>query len=1166
MNPRKKWTFLWILLPILIVVSLGFLFVTYLFDPAFYKKILEDSLTQALGREVSIGGARVSLWEGVGVTFEDLRIQDRSQTFDLIHSKRLFLKAKILPLLRKEVQWKRVILEEPTFRLVRDSKGQFNFVDEPLTPEGLKESKPRLIQTLTTLFGGSFTLKDGHLIFIDQGSGEPDLRTEILSFDLEVSNVSYRDPFPFRLSGKIVGPKREGRFSLSGTVRSIPEDLDLSKGKIDAKVEIKEVDISRFWPYLKPWLPMKTLAGTVDLKGQFQGDFAGVFRTTAKMSLREVVFDYPQVFSYVHTPRWVNLSLEADYNRKEIKVSQVSIELPEIWVKAKGRIYGIGTEEMGMEAEAQSGPFDLSDGKRLIPYRVITPKVSDALFRAEGKGLVQILSVRLAGKMPEIDHCDELQNAHVLSVEMKLNGVQIKLPWDFPALEGLRGPLVFKDGHLHMNQVDGKFLHSTLENVRAIFYELLHVPTLQIDCGGQFDLVDLTSLAKIDLFPQDVSEVLSSFQIQSGMARFQISAKGAIKSPLRFQHRGRYLLSLVRFTHRQIPFPLQIVEGRIDLSHEGVQWSETRVDFGQSSLLLNGLWRHGEKDSPLEASFNGRINLRTLHRLTQSSLFSEEVRSRVKGIEALSGAGQLSLKLRAIFNPSRFSYEGEFIPREASFRQKGIPFPLTFKEGTFSFSNRGIGFSKMRVQLLDSFLFLDGQMTDGSVRLATRGFLDLKNLPSLFQLPFFPDPIRSQVNDFQDLKGEAEVSMRWQGESDDWMKALREGQVRLRGASLSHPMIPLPLSQIEGSILLSPEQFQFQMLRGRIGENQITVSGVIPRTSTSSTISSETKRQISFGITSPLLDLDLFFPKKRDPGPTSFEGFKEWLSNWQVEGSLEAQQVRYQGLFYQELKVGMRTTDGKLHVYPFQFEGAGGDFWGEAWFQPVERGIRFEIKPRISNMEARALMRIVSPRAREERVAYSGRFHVDKVNLQGEGQDLQKMKESLNGTLRMELENGAIERNNILSKIFSILNVSQYFKGRVPDLKTKGLPFHRIIAHFDIKDGIATTEDFLVDSDAMRITGIGKVDLAKRQIDAKVGVHPLETVDTVLSKIPIAGYILTGKDKAFISFVYEVKGDLDDPKIEAIPMKSLGEGIFGIIKRLLETPVRPFQKSDRSPK
>jgi len=279
-----------------------------------------------------------------------------------------------------------------------------------------------------------------------------------------------------------------------------------------------------------------------------------------------------------------------------------------------------------------------------------------------------------------------------------------------------------------------------------------------------------------------------------------------------------------------------------------------------------------------------------------------------------------------------------------------------------------------------------------------------------------------------------------------------------------------------------------------------------------------------------------------------------------------ADQVKYQGLFYQEFKMEMKTLDEKLHLYPFQFKGAGGDFWGEGWFQAAEKGIRFEIKPRISNMEARAFMRIISPKAREERVVYTGRFHLNKAELQGEGEDFQKIKESLNGSLRLELANGSIERNNILSKIFSILNVSQYLKGRIPDLKTKGLPFYRITADFQFKDGIASTEDFFVDSDAMRITGIGKVDLGKNQVDAKVGVHPFGTFDAVLSKIPIAGYILTGKDKAFLSFVYEVKGDLDDPKIEAIPIQSLGEGVFGIIKRLLETPIRPFQKRADSSK
>ena len=93
---------------------------------------------------------------------------------------------------------------------------------------------------------------------------------------------------------------------------------------------------------------------------------------------------------------------------------------------------------------------------------------------------------------------------------------------------------------------------------------------------------------------------------------------------------------------------------------------------------------------------------------------------------------------------------------------------------------------------------------------------------------------------------------------------------------------------------------------------------------------------------------------------------------------------------------------------------------------------------------------------------------------------------------------------------------------------------------------------------------MGKVDLGKNLIDARVGIHPLGTVDAVLSNVPIAGYILTGEQKAFLSYVYQVKGNLDDPLIEAIPIKALGEGVLGIIRRTLETPLRPFKASGPS--
>jgi hypothetical protein len=430
------------------------------------------------------------------------------------------------------------------------------------------------------------------------------------------------------------------------------------------------------------------------------------------------------------------------------------------------------------------------------------------------------------------------------------------------------------------------------------------------------------------------------------------------------------------------------------------------------------------------------------------------------------------------------------------------------------------------------------------------------------------------VEGIQELGGSAEVRLKWEGRNEDWIRTLKEGEMRLRVVDLQHRDLPVPLSHFEGSISLTPGQIRFDELKGKVGDSPITVSGSFLKSSPSSPRSSPKTasdsgwiapgNHLSFQIFSPQLDLDPLFPKKEGSSPPSFDTVRNLLSNWSIDGKIQVDQGRYRGLRCQDLKTEMKTVEGTLFIRPFQCKADGGDVWGEGWLKPTEKGIRFEIKPRFSNMEARAFFRTLFQNGEEPRTVMTGNVHVDKVKLQGEGEDFEMVKASLNGNLRFEVEKGMIERWKILSKIFSILNVSQLFMGRLPDLKTKGFPFHQVRANFDIKDGIASTEDFFVDSDSMKITIFGKVDLGKNLIDAKIGVHPLVTIDTLLGNVPIAGYILTGEDKGFISYFYQVKGDLDDPKIETVPLKSIEEASWGVIKRLLQTPLRPFQKTPSS--
>src|SRR4030042_1345503 len=183
--------------------------------------------------------------------------------------------------------------------------------------------------------------------------------------------------------------------------------------------------------------------------------------------------------------------------------------------------------------------------------------------------------------------------------------------------------------------------------------------------------------------------------------------------------------------------------------------------------------------------------------------------------------------------------------------------------------------------------------------------------------------------------------------------------------NLRHRGIPVPLSHIQGSFFITPEQIRFDEL------------------------------------------------KEKGTSPASFEKMRDWLSSWSMDGKVQIDKGRYRSLQYKDLKGEMKTVDGTLLIHPLQFKSNGGDFWGEGWIKPTEKGIRMEIKPRFSNMEAKAFIRTLFEKEEEERGRISGRVHVDKVELRGEGEDFQKMKESLNGSLRFEMENGVIERFNI---------------------------------------------------------------------------------------------------------------------------------------------------------
>jgi uncharacterized protein YhdP len=180
-------------------------------------------------------------------------------------------------------------------------------------------------------------------------------------------------------------------------------------------------------------------------------------------------------------------------------------------------------------------------------------------------------------------------------------------------------------------------------------------------------------------------------------------------------------------------------------------------------------------------------------------------------------------------------------------------------------------------------------------------------------------------------------------------------------------------------------------------------------------------------------------------------------------------------------------------------------------------------------------------------------------DLTAKGDNAADLKRTALGNVQIQMQQGTLKQFATLSKILSILNVSQLLKFQLPDMSRGGMPYDKITATLSFKDGTVSSKDLFVKSNAMNISAIGNLDMVKGEIfQTNVGVQLFQSVDKLVSLIPVVGWILTDKNRGFMTAYFEVKGNVDDPVVTAIPFKAMGRGVFDIFKNVFQLPAKVF--------
>jgi len=237
-----------------------------------------------------------------------------------------------------------------------------------------------------------------------------------------------------------------------------------------------------------------------------------------------------------------------------------------------------------------------------------------------------------------------------------------------------------------------------------------------------------------------------------------------------------------------------------------------------------------------------------------------------------------------------------------------------------------------------------------------------------------------------------------------------------------------------------------------------------------------------------------------------------------------------------------------LSIDPLRFETGEGLCTGKLVVHPGEEGAgQLEISGRIEGVNAALLHHDLL----ERRGIISGTLRGDFLLS---GRIGREFLETSRGDFHLSVRQGVFRRLNFLSKVFSLLNISQVLTFQLPDMSLDGMPFQELKGTFSLRQGILSTEDLLVESNAMNLSLVGSANLKADTLDLILGVQPLGTVDKIVSRIPVAGWLLTGKERSLITALFRVSGPLGDPEVTPMPAASVSEKVLGVFQRVFHLP------------
>jgi uncharacterized protein YhdP len=117
--------------------------------------------------------------------------------------------------------------------------------------------------------------------------------------------------------------------------------------------------------------------------------------------------------------------------------------------------------------------------------------------------------------------------------------------------------------------------------------------------------------------------------------------------------------------------------------------------------------------------------------------------------------------------------------------------------------------------------------------------------------------------------------------------------------------------------------------------------------------------------------------------------------------------------------------------------------------------------------------------------------------------------------------------------------------GKAAPVDAARVRFEKMTASFERTPGKLAIQDAVIYNPNVGLTAQGGIDFQHNQVDLSGSFVPAYSVNTILTKIPLVGLLLSGGENGGVFGInYRVHGSMSDPTLSVNPLSAIAPGIF----------------------